>query len=79
VQTQSVADQPATTSQKSDLEVKVDAVKDGIELTENLVQQAKENKRIKDSTFIANRSEDGCIKLVTGRTMMIKYWSCTNW
>jgi hypothetical protein len=54
-QTQSVADQQATP--KSDLEVKVDAVKEGIELTENLVQQAKENKRIKDSTFIANRSE----------------------
>jgi hypothetical protein len=42
---------------KTELEVKVDAVKEGIALTEKLVSQAKENKRIKDSTFIANRKE----------------------
>ena len=42
---------------KSDLEVKVDAVKDGIALTDELVSQAKEKKRIKDSTFNATRQE----------------------
>jgi hypothetical protein len=56
-QAQSLPDEPATTTPKSDFEEKKDAVEDGIELTENLVQQAKENKRIKDSIFIANRSE----------------------
>lgn len=42
---------------KTDLEVKVDVVKEGVELTEKLVSQAKENKRIKDSAFVADRKE----------------------
>jgi hypothetical protein len=45
---------PAT---KSDLEVKVETVEKGIALTEDLIRQAKENKRLKDSTFIANRDQ----------------------
>jgi len=47
----------ATATPKTDFEVKVDAVKDGIALTEKLVNQAKEKKRIKDSTFTATRQE----------------------
>jgi len=46
-----------TPVQKSDLEVKVDAVKDGVELTKNLVKSAKENKEKKDSIFEASKSE----------------------
>jgi hypothetical protein len=42
---------------KTDLEVKVETAKEAIVMTEDLIQQAKENKRIKDSTFAANRGE----------------------
>lgn len=44
-------------AQKSDLEVKVEAVKDGIDLTKELVKTAKDNKQRKDSIFEANKSE----------------------
>jgi hypothetical protein len=47
----------STMTSKSDLEVKVDAVKDGVALTEKLVGQAKEKKRVRDSTFNAARQE----------------------
>lgn len=43
--------------QKSDLEVKVDAVKEGVELTKDLVKSVKENKEQRDSIFEANKSE----------------------
>lgn len=43
--------------QKSDLEVKVDAVKEGVELTKDLVKSVKDNKERKDSIFEANKSE----------------------
>jgi hypothetical protein len=56
-QTEPIAEQPTATPSKGDLEVKIDAVKDGITITEDLIQQAKENKRIKDSTFIAERPQ----------------------
>jgi hypothetical protein len=46
-----------TPAQKSDLEVKVDAVKDGVELTKDLVKSVKENKERKDSIFEASKSE----------------------
>lgn len=42
---------------KTELEVKVDAVKDGIRITDELIRQAKESKRKKDSAFVANRSQ----------------------
>lgn len=44
-------------TQKSDLEVKVDAVKEGVELTKDLVKSVKENKERKDGIFEANKSE----------------------
>lgn len=57
ISTQVAADEPKVSAMtpKSDLEVKVDAVKEGVALTEKLVSQAKEKKRIKDSTFNATR------------------------
>jgi hypothetical protein len=55
VGTEEVVAQPTTP--KSDLEVKVEAVKEGVALTEDIVNAAKENKRVKDSTFLAGRQE----------------------
>jgi hypothetical protein len=49
--------QEEKTAPKTELEVKVAAAQEGIVLTEKLVEQAKKNKRIKDSTFIASRKE----------------------
>lgn len=46
-----------TPSQKSDLEVKVDAAKEGVELTKDLVKSVKENKERKDSIFEATKSQ----------------------
>jgi hypothetical protein len=51
-----IKESDATTT-KSDLEVKVETVEKGVALTEDLIRQAKENKRLKDSSFIANRDE----------------------
>jgi hypothetical protein len=52
-----------TSIQKSDLEVKVDAVKDGVELTKDLVEAIKDNKQRKDSIFEAGKSERWVIQL----------------
>jgi hypothetical protein len=48
---------------KSDLEVKVDAVKDGVALTKDLVGTIKENKQRKDSIFEAGKSERWVIQI----------------
>ena len=54
---QPVANDSLPATPKSELEVQAETVKDGIEIADDLIQQAKENKRKKDSTFIANRSK----------------------
>jgi hypothetical protein len=48
--------EPVTTmTPKTDMEVKQELIETGVKLTDDLVRQAKESKRKKDSTFIANR------------------------
>jgi hypothetical protein len=57
VQVEAKANESQATTPKTELEIKVETVEKGIAMTEDLVRQAKENKRLKDSTFIANRDK----------------------
>ncbi|MEI9918520.1 MAG: hypothetical protein WDO14_06935 [Bacteroidota bacterium] len=50
-------------AQKSDLEVKVEAVKEGVALTKDLISTAKENKQRKDSVFEAAKSERWVVQI----------------
>src|SRR5688572_29444323 len=53
LQPEAEANESQPTTPKTDLEIKVETVEKGIAMTEDLVRQAKENKRLKDSTFMA--------------------------
>lgn len=52
-----------TPGEKSDLEVKVDAIKEGVEFTKDLAGTIKENRQRKDSIFEAGKSERWVIKV----------------
>jgi hypothetical protein len=57
LETESVETEVEPVTPKSDLEVKVDAAKEVVELAEKVASTVVENKRIKDSTFLAGRQE----------------------